>query len=314
MQINGPAAAEVCHSSDKFGLVSSYLPLTQSMTLISVPSRSAIGSGQRPHSKLHTPRSALVLLPLRTSSLAAPMSTPQTRPKASATTSSSLRERPTVCALSTPASTCVIRCSFLQPIADFPVPLLQSFFRVSLDGHNMTVIQTDFVPVQPYTTQTIGIAIGQRYDVLITADQPVSHYWLRTIPQTSCAPRNENNGLGTANAYISYNGAPAGLPSTTPHAFTDNCNDETTLTSVVPVVPVNADASGFPGNSTNLQVSAPIRVNVSGSNVFRCVSFGVHCAPSRASSDSTQLDHRWTSPDERQFLESSCSDSQERTA
>jgi len=129
----------------------------------------------------------------------------------------------------------------------------------------MTVIQTDFVPIVPYTTQHIGIAIGQRYDVIIEANQPNATYWLRTWPQP-CSARNANTGTGTANAYVQYEGASDVLPTSTPVAFTASCNDEQTL---VPHVPITLDPSGFPGNRTAMPVSAPFRVNTTGGNVFR---------------------------------------------
>ncbi|KAH7096436.1 laccase [Auriculariales sp. MPI-PUGE-AT-0066] len=144
---------------------------------------------------------------------------------------------------------------------------VDTFFRVSLDGHNMTVIQTDFVPIKSFQAETIGIAIGQRYDVIITANQNKSNYWLRTLPQAACG-RNTNDGLGVANAYVSYQGAPNALPTTTPHAFTDSCTDDTS--KAVPYVPVQIDSSAYPGNNTELDVSAPFRVaQPDGTNVFR---------------------------------------------
>jgi len=32
--------------------------------------------------------------------------------------------------------------------------------RFSIDGHNMTVIANDFVPVQPYTTQVVTLGVS----------------------------------------------------------------------------------------------------------------------------------------------------------
>ncbi|KAH7093948.1 laccase [Auriculariales sp. MPI-PUGE-AT-0066] len=142
---------------------------------------------------------------------------------------------------------------------------VDTFFRVSLDGHNMTVIQADFNPVNPYTAATVGIAIGQRYDVIIEANQdPTKNYWLRTYPQAPCSSRNTNDGSGTANAYVAYEGVSA-LPTSTATPFTASCNDE----AITPHVLINIDQSGFPGNDTTLNVSAPFRVNQSGSQVFR---------------------------------------------
>lgn len=45
----------------------------------------------------------------------------------------------------------------------------------------MTVIALDFVPVNPYTTDTIMLGIGQRADILITAEaDSTSSWWMRS--------------------------------------------------------------------------------------------------------------------------------------
>ena len=127
------------------------------------------------------------------------------------------------------------------------------------------MVQADFVPIEPYITNNLAIAIGQRYNVIITANQNTSNYWLRTWPQ-SCG-RNENDGTGVANAFVTYLGSnPNTLPTSTPFNFTNTCTDES---GMVPYMPVNIDSSGFPGNDTSLPISAPTLVNVSGENVFR---------------------------------------------
>ncbi|KAH7100123.1 laccase [Auriculariales sp. MPI-PUGE-AT-0066] len=143
---------------------------------------------------------------------------------------------------------------------------VDTFFRFAVDGHTMTVIQTDFNPIKSFQAQTIGIAIGQRYDVIIEADQDASaSYWIRTWAQSTCN-RNTNDGSGTANAYITYDGGSTDLPSSDPFEFTDNCNDETNL---VPYVPITVDSSGWSANETELDVSAPFGVVQGDETVFR---------------------------------------------
>jgi FtsP/CotA-like multicopper oxidase with cupredoxin domain len=76
---------------------------------------------------------------------------------------------------------------------------IDSFFSVSLDNHEMTVIATDFVPIEPYTTQAIHIGIGQRYDVLVTANQNATAdaFWLRAVPDSFCSNNaNPDNIMG----------------------------------------------------------------------------------------------------------------------
>jgi FtsP/CotA-like multicopper oxidase with cupredoxin domain len=57
------------------------------------------------------------------------------------------------------------------------------FLRSTIDGHNLTVIANDLVPVVPYTTDSIVLGGGQRYDVIIEANQGVDNYWMRSVMQ-----------------------------------------------------------------------------------------------------------------------------------
>lgn len=45
-------------------------------------------------------------------------------------------------------------------------------FRVSLAGHRLAVTHADGAPVQPLTVDALEIAMGERYDVIVTADNP----------------------------------------------------------------------------------------------------------------------------------------------
>jgi hypothetical protein len=88
---------------------------------------------------------------------------------------------------------------------------------------SLTVIQADFVPIVPYSTQWLFIGIGQRYDVIITANQAVSSYWFRADVQQACGA---NNNIFNIKAVFSYDGAAPGNPAT------QGCADES---KIVPV-------------------------------------------------------------------------------
>lgn len=78
-------------------------------------------------------------------------------------------------------------------------------FVVSIVGHNMTVIEADFVPVQPYLARQLCLTVGQRYDVMIKADQEVDNYWLNaTLSSTSLCGVSLNPH---PTAIVSYEGA-----------------------------------------------------------------------------------------------------------
>ena len=42
------------------------------------------------------------------------------------------------------------------------------FFHLWIEDHLMTVIEVDGIDVEPYVTQGIDVAVGQRYSVLVT--------------------------------------------------------------------------------------------------------------------------------------------------
>lgn len=64
--------------------------------------------------------------------------------------------------------------------------------RFSLDGHTLTVIANDYVEVKPYTTKVVTLGVGQRTDVLVTANvgSANSAFWMRSNI-TSCSLTNQ---------------------------------------------------------------------------------------------------------------------------
>jgi FtsP/CotA-like multicopper oxidase with cupredoxin domain len=77
--------------------------------------------------------------------------------------------------------------------------------RFSIDGHQMTVIANDFVPIKPYKTNVVTLGIGQRTDVLVTANvgNSKSAYWMRSNISTICGLTTQGN----ATAAIYYDKA-----------------------------------------------------------------------------------------------------------
>jgi len=114
--------------------------------------------------------------------------------------------------------------------------------KFAIDGHNMTVIANDFVPVKPYSTQVVTLGVGQRTDVIVTGlPSGKGSYWLRsTIAACSLASNPE------AKAVVYYGTGTVNInPTTTPSAaFTssvaNSCkNDALSLTE--PWFPIVAD-------------------------------------------------------------------------
>lgn len=71
---------------------------------------------------------------------------------------------------------------------------VNTYIRVSLDKHPMTVIAADFVPVKPFDTNFLLLAIGQRYDVVIEANQTSGSYWFRADVPALCYSGTIRNG------------------------------------------------------------------------------------------------------------------------
>lgn len=109
------------------------------------------------------------------------------------------------------------------------------WFHASIDQHPMTVIAVDFVPVEPYVTNSLALSVGQRYDIIIDANQTPGNYWLRTTTGGgSCDGPNKKQQAGDDHgAIITYKGYSGGDPSSTPYVQPTGCYDE--LAGLVPV-------------------------------------------------------------------------------
>ncbi|KAJ7455652.1 laccase [Mycena galericulata] len=83
-------------------------------------------------------------------------------------------------------------------------------FIFTIDGHNMTIIEVDAVNHQPLTVDSIQIYSAQRYSFILTANQPVDNYWIRTVANGGTA--GFDNGINSA--ILRYVGAADVDPST----------------------------------------------------------------------------------------------------
>ncbi|KAI6823193.1 Laccase-3 [Hortaea werneckii] len=101
-------------------------------------------------------------------------------------------------------------------------------FVMSLDGHQMEVIASDFVPIEPFNTTNLFLGIGQRYDVIIHADQAPGSYWFRVEAQDS-AGCGSNYNNGNIRSIFSYEGHEGETPISTAHDYSQRCTDETGL-------------------------------------------------------------------------------------
>lgn len=142
----------------------------------------------------------------------------------------------------------------------------QAFETISIDGHTMTVIANDFVPVQPYQTEFVTIGVGQRVDVLVTANSGSGSYWLRASNSVGCGDTNGPDGR----AIIYYSGAdPSAAPTSTGSAAPANnlCQNDP-LNKTVP-------AYAIPAAEADTIITLTIAIGANATGVFHWTMNGV---------------------------------------
>lgn len=98
---------------------------------------------------------------------------------------------------------------------------VDNYIKVSLDGHLLQVMAADFIPVKPFYTNWLLLGTGQRYDVVINANQTAGNYWFRAEAASECASGNKFYGR----AVWTYAGAQVGLPTSTATNATADCTE-----------------------------------------------------------------------------------------
>ncbi|XP_062578821.1 uncharacterized protein LOC134240755 [Saccostrea cucullata] len=73
-------------------------------------------------------------------------------------------------------------------------------FRISMDGHNLVVIESDGYPIQPMVVESFIINPGERFDFYLEAIRPIGNYWIR-------GKTLESNRHTIAEAILRYEGA-----------------------------------------------------------------------------------------------------------
>ncbi|KAI5927453.1 multicopper oxidase [Camillea tinctor] len=116
---------------------------------------------------------------------------------------------------------------------------MDNHFKFSIDNHTLTVIASDLVPIVPYQTETVALGIGQRYDVIVEANQTPGNYWMRSIPQLTCG---SNGNTLDIKGIINYDTVELADPTTSMWQYTDDCNDES-LSNLVPYVAIDAEVA-----------------------------------------------------------------------
>ncbi|MCJ1426817.1 hypothetical protein MMC29_004720 [Sticta canariensis] len=157
---------------------------------------------------------------------------------------------------------------------------MDAMIRVSLDGHRFTVVASDLVPITPYTTDWVLLGIGQRYNVIFTANQTVDNYWFRAKAETACRSNVAQPGL----SIFSYEGAVAGDPTSSELSPRPaNCLDESPLKPFFQTV-VPSDTFNAQVKSLEVEQFNQTGVVTNGKNI---VSWGINF---------TAIDVDWEDP------------------
>lgn len=96
-------------------------------------------------------------------------------------------------------------------------------FRFTIDNHTLEVVANDFVPIVPFTTTSVSIGMGQRYDIIVTATESTGNFWLRAIPQEACS---DNDNVDNILGIVRYDSSSTEDPTTSSYDLEDSCEDE----------------------------------------------------------------------------------------
>ena len=145
---------------------------------------------------------------------------------------------------------------------------VDSTFSVSMDGHPFTVLTSDFVPIKSYVTDQLTLQIGQRYDVVITANQTVDNYWFRVVTG-SCGSNKIASAGKPVGAILHYDGASSTSNPTFKSSVTmrAGCDDESS-SNLIPFVP-NTVPTSVMGEVQNHKMSVDSFADPAKDNLFR---------------------------------------------
>ncbi|KZS91043.1 laccase [Sistotremastrum niveocremeum HHB9708] len=131
------------------------------------------------------------------------------------------------------------------------------YYNISIDNHKFTVIEADGVEHLPLTVDSLTIFPGQRYSIILDANQTIGNYWFRAIPSPAIVNQTLSTDPGLNNAILRYVGAPAIEPNTT----ASNSTDPLVEADMIPLV-----NPGAPGGSGPADVAYVLTIGLDVSN------------------------------------------------
>ena len=121
---------------------------------------------------------------------------------------------------------------------------IASTYIFSIDNHKIKVVGADFVPIEPYDTDSVLIGIGQRYHVIVEAKPTGDNrskekhaYWIRTTVAARCSGFARGVDPDDRTGILHYEGVSKSvIPDTRRGTFNLTCSDEP-YDKLKPVVP-----------------------------------------------------------------------------
>ncbi|KAF8263780.1 laccase [Lactarius quietus] len=131
-------------------------------------------------------------------------------------------------------------------------------FIFSIDSHQLTVIEVDSVETQPLVIDSLEIFPGQRYSLILNANQPVANYWIRSLPDAAGRNFTDLNNL----AVLRYAGAPDAHPTEDPTVDIPVSKLPLVETNMHPLVPTPVPGKPVPGGA-DININLDVVFNTS---------------------------------------------------
>ncbi|KAH9959972.1 laccase [Russula dissimulans] len=129
-------------------------------------------------------------------------------------------------------------------------------YDFSIDSHHLTVIEADGISVQPVLVDSLEIFAGQRYSVVLDANQPVDNYWIRALPNIGDQTYDNLTNL----AILRYAGALIQDPSNDPTENIPTSVLPLNETDLHPLEPTAVPGNPFPGGADiNINLNVTLR-------------------------------------------------------
>ncbi|KXN87839.1 Laccase-4 [Leucoagaricus sp. SymC.cos] len=117
-------------------------------------------------------------------------------------------------------------------------------FTFSIDGHDLLVIESDGQATLPHTVNSIQILAGQRYSIVLNANQPVDNYWIRALPNSGNRNLSTTFENGVNSAILRYKGASNAEPKSQQQKNTNALNEADLHPLMNPFAPGPPTANG----------------------------------------------------------------------